>query len=221
MDEVIKVLITDDNDQVRHGLGMLLSAKEGFVVVGQAVNGRQSIESCAQSAPDVVIMDVGMPIMDGIEACQRIKKDFPDIKVIMLTSHDGNDDVLASLAAGADGYYLKDADFDRLVNAIRSVASGDLWLDSQIADVIKRMLYPKRPSGKAFDPASKSSFQQLSPRELEVLNLVVEGLSNIEIAERLNIGLETVKTHMRHLMSKLAVNDRTQMAVKALRSGLI
>jgi DNA-binding NarL/FixJ family response regulator len=218
MSEKIKVVITDDNDQVRHGLSMLLSASEDFAVVGQAANGRQALEVCQRASPDVVIMDVGMPVMDGIEACQQIKRKYSNIKVIMLTSHEGSMDVLASLAAGADGYYLKDSDFDRLVIAIKSVSAGDLWLDSQIATAVKRLVNEKKGSQTVAD---KGSFQPLSPREQQVLNLIVEGLSNSEIAERLEITVETVKTHVRSLMTKLAVSGRTQMAVKALRSGLI
>lgn len=219
MTEKLKLLITDDNDQVRHGLNLLLSKNLDFEVVGMATNGRLAIEACKTKLPDVVLMDVGMPVMDGIEACQQLKERCPSVKVIMLTSHDNEEDLLAALAAGACGYCLKDADLERLVTAIRAVGKGDLWIDSQIAHSIKRLVVSSTP--KSYVQPNQVVYQPLSPREIEVLNLVVEGLSNADIGEKLNISLDTVKTHVRHIMDKLSVNDRTQMAVKALRSGLL
>lgn len=218
MTKQIKVLITDDSNQVRRGLAMLLSTVEGFEVVGQAINGRQALELTDSVQPDVVLMDVGMPVMDGIEACQQLKERFAHVKIIMLTSHESDDDVLASLAAGANGYCLKEADLERLIVAIKAVASGDLWLDSQIAEKINMLARLQQPTdGKS----PLKIFEALSKRELEILNLVVEGFTNQAIAERLSIGIETVKTHVKHIMDKLAVDDRTKMAVKAIRSGLV
>ncbi|MBI1270236.1 response regulator [bacterium] len=212
----LKILIVDDNDQVRMGLSVLLRNAPGIEVLGQSCNGREALDRVYYEKPDLVLMDVGMPVMDGIECCQRIKKMHPSVKVIMLTSHDSDEDVFAALAAGANGYCLKDADFDRLLNSIRSVAEGDCWLDSQIAVKIVSLSRSLLVKGDERGP-----FQPVSPREMEVLKLVVEGMNNRQIAETLNISVETVKTHIRHLMDKLAVCDRTQMAVKALRSGLI
>lgn len=209
----LRIIVVDDNDQVRLGLSTLLSAQADFEVIGQATNGRQAIDFVSSSRPELVLMDVGMPVMDGIEACQRIKEMFPDTKVIMLTSHDNDTDVFASLAAGANGYCLKDVDFDRLMTAIKSVAAGDCWLDSMIASKVVKLV-PTQESGERV-------FQALSPREVEVLNLVVDGMTNKEIAEKLSISIDTVKSHIKHIMNKLAVGDRTQMAVKALRSGLV
>lgn len=218
MTREIDLMIVDDNDQVRLGLSALFRKVDGVNVACQAANGKQAIDLVYKTELDIVLMDVGMPLMDGIEACQSIKKTHPKLKVIMLTSHDSDEDVFAALAAGANGYCLKDADFDRLVNAIKSVASGDLWIDSQIASKIIQLSKQIPSQGKS---TAGGPFQPLSPREMEVLNLVVEGLSNKEIAEKLSIGVETVKTHIKHIMDKLAVSDRTQMAVKALRSGLV
>ncbi len=214
--QTIRLLITDDSNQVRRGLAMLLGQLEGFTIAGEAIHGRQSLDLIRTCNPDVVLMDVGMPIMDGIEACQHIKERFPNLKVIMLTSHDSDEDVIASLAAGANGYCLKEADIDRLIAAIKSVAAGDFWLDAQIAEKIQGLARLGRTKA-----GEQRQFATLSNREMEILNLVVEGLSNQAIADRLSIGLETVKSHIKHIMDKLAVDDRTQMAVKALRSGLV
>src|SRR5690606_4172543 len=143
----LRIIVVDDNDQVRLGLSTLLSAQADFEVIGQATNGRQAIDFVSSSRPELVLMDVGMPVMDGIEACQRIKEMFPDTKVIMLTSHDNDTDVFASLAAGANGYCLKDVDFDRLMTAIKSVAAGDCWLDSMIASKVVKLV-PTQESGE-------------------------------------------------------------------------
>lgn len=218
MSSNLRIMIVDDNDQVRLGLSSLLATLDNFSVLAQAKNGRQAIDLVHTKSLDLILMDVGMPVMDGIEACQKIHATHPSVKIIMLTSHDNDEDVFAALASGANGYCLKDTNFDRLVNAIKSVASGDLWLDSQIAHKIASLTKSAKGSGPNKDLLP---FQPLSPRELEVLNLVVEGMSNQEIADNLSIGLQTVKTHMKHIMDKLAVSDRTQMAVKALRSGLV
>jgi len=211
------ILIVDDNANLRAGLKILFEQSDLVSDIHQASNGREAINVASRVTPAVVLLDVGMPIMDGIEACQQLKKQWPDLKVIMLTSHDDERDIFAALAAGANGYCLKEADFERLEAAVNAVVRGDFWIDSSIAHKVLRAL-PK--SSGAVIP-NEPIYEQLSERELQVLQLIVEGLSNQEIGNRLNIKRDTVKTHIKHIMDKLAVSDRTQAAVKALRHGLV
>ena len=213
------ILIVDDNANLRAGLRILFEQCELVSEIHQASNGREAINVTSRVLPAVILLDVGMPIMDGIEACQQLKQKWPDIKVIMLTSHDDERDIFAALAAGANGYCLKDADFGRLEAAVNAVVRGDLWIDSSIAHKVLRAL-PKS-TGASATTTNEIVYEQLSDRELQVLQLIVEGLSNQEIGDRLSIKKDTVKTHIKHIMDKLAVSDRTQAAVKALRHGLV
>lgn len=213
----ISILIVDDDANLRIGLKALLEQSNLVSAVHQASDGLEAVHLDSKHLPTLIFLDVGMPVMDGIEACQQIKKRRPSVKVIMLTSHDDERDIFAALAAGANGYCLKDADFGRLETAINAVVSGDLWIDSAIAQKVLRVL-PKSASSVS---SSKPIYGQLSEREEQVLYLIVDGLSNQEIADRLLIAKETVKTHVKHIMDKLAVSDRTQAAVKALRYGLV
>lgn len=212
----IRILVVEDHSDLRLGLTLLLEQPADFQVVGEAANGRQAVEMAKNLTPDLVLMDVGMPLMDGIEACRTIKALRAETKVIMLTSHDNDTDVFAALAAGANGYCLKGSEFERFVDAIRAVARGDLWLDSAIAGKVLEALPANTRSTEGL-----KNFEALSPRETEVLRLLVEGYSNHEIGKQLDISLDTVKTHVRHIMDKMAVSDRTQAAVKALRHGLV
>jgi DNA-binding NarL/FixJ family response regulator len=186
-------------------------------------------------------MDVGMPVMDGIQAASKILKEHSEIKVVMLTQHDNDRDIMASLAAGASGYCLKDVEPERLYTAIRSVNAGDAWLDATIAgrvlrhynsnvEIIPGEIKLEDDGAEGPPPTSPQavalSFDRpapdpLSKRELEVLHLIVDGLSNQAIADKLIISLATAKTHVRNILNKLAVDDRTQAAVHAMRRGLV
>ena len=182
-------------------------------------------------------MDIGLVEMDGIEATKKIKESSPNIKVIMLTSHESEREVLASLASGADGYCLKDTPPEQLAKAIESVYEGNAWLSSQVAEKVLRNFYGKEISqikqsdfSKALLPGEEKKQNKLtssipiiplSDRELEVLKLIVDGKSNQEIGEKLFVTLATVKTHVRSILNKLSVDDRTQAAVKAMREGLV
>lgn len=253
-ESVVRVLLVEDHKLTRMGLKTALKRVPDFDVIGEAANGQEAIQQAEALNPDVILMDVGMPVLDGIQAAKQIKVSRPDIQIIMLTQHDNESDIFASLAAGASGYCLKDVEPERLYMAIRSVSSGDTWLDSSIASkVLKHYTNlgarsseaiapePAEPSETdgdiAFRPVPVSAVlpstvstggakmsplpEPLSPRELEVLQLIVDGLSNQQIAEKLIISLATAKTHVRNILNKLAVDDRTQAAVHAMRRGLV
>jgi two-component system, NarL family, response regulator LiaR len=222
-EELIKVLIVEDHEITRVGLKLTLGQIQGISVVGEAEDGRSAVQRVIDLQPQVVLMDIGLPMIDGIEATSQIKAQAPSTRIIMLTSHDNDRDIFAALGAGADGYCLKEVSSNQLALAIKTVADGAAWLDPGIAS---RVLRASAMSAPAQTPEQLASKQQagsarLSQREIEVLNLVVEGLSNQEIAEKLFLSVETIKTHMRHIMEKLAVSDRTQAAVKAMRQGLV
>lgn len=238
----INVLLVEDHSLTRLGLKALLGRTEDLKVIGEAANGQEAIEKTLSLHPHIILMDVGMPIMDGIEAVKKIKEQKIEAGIIMLTSHDNERDIFASLAAGAGGYCLKDVDPERLYTAIRSVHAGDAWLDAAIAgQVLKQYSTMFTPSSQSQLKEEQEQTKQeninssasqteqkysnivdpLSPRELEVLALIVEGLSNQEVSDRLFISLATTKTHVRNILNKLAVNDRTQAAVQAMRRGLV
>lgn len=230
MSRKLRLLIAEDHQILRIGLRLLMTEWDDVELVGEAATGYEAIELANSEHPDLVIMDLGMPLLDGIEACKAIRKDHPNTKVIVLTSHTDSRDISAALSAGATGYCLKDVDSERLRTAIQSVASGDVWLDSRVAAQIMTGAV-KSVDASGNDQADSSAAAEdegpeigadvLSPRERQVLALLVEGLSNKKIAERLYISPDTVKTHIRHIMEKLAAADRTDAAVKAVRNKLI
>jgi DNA-binding NarL/FixJ family response regulator len=228
----VRILLVEDHLLTRIGLKTVIERVAEFKVIGEAENGEDAVRKVDELTPDVVLMDVGMPVMDGIEASRKIKEKHGDVEIVMLTSHDNERDIFASLAAGAGGYCLKDVEPERLYSAIRSVRAGDVWLDSTIAGKVLKQYNAASAAPGAVDPAktgaasdnagaNKALPEPLSPRELEVLALLVDGLSNQEIADKLIISLATAKTHVRNILNKLAVDDRTQAAVHAMRRGLV
>lgn len=208
-------MLVEDHLITRMGLRFALEQVSDLKIVAEAEDGNNAVTTALQIKPNVILMDIGLPGINGIDAAQQIKSKEPSICIVMLTSHNLDEDILAALAANCDGYCLKDVAADQLVNAIRTVNNGGIWLDPSIAKRVIRAFVEQKPVAA---PINSST---LSERELEVLTLVVEGLSNQQIAERLILSTETIKTHMRHLMEKLSVSDRTQAAVKALRTGLV
>jgi DNA-binding NarL/FixJ family response regulator len=211
----ITIMLVEDHQITRLGLRYSLEKCSDFQIVAEAADGLMAVTTAARVKPAIILMDIGLPGISGIEAASRIKKENEKVRILMLTSHELEEDVFAALSANCDGYCLKAIESEQLVAAIRAVNQGGTWLDPSIAKVVvdsyvKRRQVVARP-GKA----------SLSERELEILSLVVDGLTNCEIAQRLVLSAETVKTHMRHILEKLAVNDRTQAAVKALRDGLV
>ncbi|GGR94221.1 MULTISPECIES: response regulator [Streptomyces] len=214
----IRVLIADDQQMVRQGFTVLLNAQSDIEVIGQAVDGRDAIARTAELAPDVVLMDIRMPELGGIEATRRITEDHPAVRVLVLTTFDLDEYVYDALRAGASGFLLKDASADQLAEAVRVVAAGDALL----APGITRRLIAEfsRLDGGGRAPLRRR-VGELTERETEVLALIAQGLSNAEIAERLVVAEQTVKTHVGRILVKLGLRDRTQAAVYAYESGVV
>jgi DNA-binding NarL/FixJ family response regulator len=212
---VIRVLLADDQSLVRAGFRMIIKAEPGIEVVGEAGDGAQAVTLAAELAPDVVLMDVRMPEMDGIEATRRIVRDEASPRVLVLTTFDLDGYVYEALRAGASGFLLKDAPEDQLVAAIRVIATGgSLFAPSVTRRLIEE--FSRRSSG---DPPASLSL--LTEREVDVLRLIARGLTNSEIAGELVVSEHTVKTHIAHILRKLGLRDRTQAAVAAYESGLV
>ena len=208
-------MLVDDHELVRQGIAAMLNGTGDVNVVGVARTGREALEVARRELPDVVLMDVKMPDMDGLEATRKIKEERPRTAVVMLTMHDNPAYLRDAVRAGAAGYLLKDVSKDELVDAIRQVATGGAFIESQM---LKGMLSEMKPSASVGpSPAAKN----LTKREREILSLVAEGLSNREIAEKLVLSPETVKSHVAAILEKLNVSDRTQAAIYAVRNGLV
>lgn len=241
----IRVTLIEDHDLTRVGLRTALQQRGGIKVIGEAANGTDGLKLLETSKPDVAIVDIGLPDMDGIELTRQFKQflseaetvDPVHTKVMILTMQDNEDSVLAAFAAGADSYCMKDVNLDRLVEALKVTNEGNSWIDPAIARVVLHQTRQSAgPRGEGTAPvesntvaigAADEEYNQmieaypLTERELEVLELIVAGCSNAAIAEKLYITVGTVKTHVRNILNKLCADDRTQAAVRALRSGLV
>jgi len=212
-----RISVVDDQDVVRAAFGALLATQPDFAVVGAAADGAQAVRLCAEQRPDIVLMDVRMPVMDGIEATRRIVAGAHPPRVLVLTTFDLDEHVYDALGAGASGFLLKDVTAERLFDAVRVIAAGDALLDPGITRRLVAEFAKHRPR-----PATTSApVHALTAREHEVLLLMAEGLSNPEIAARLVVGDETVKTHVSRVLAKLGLRDRTQAVVLAYESGLV
>jgi two-component system, NarL family, response regulator LiaR len=234
----VRLLIVEDDPLMQLGLEQSLSSYGHVNVVGCAEDGFTGVNMALSLKPDVVIMDIGLPRLDGIAATQRLKESDPSIGVVMLTSHTSKTEIIASLFSGADAYCVKGANLDRLIAAIATAQEGGIYLDPQVAKQVIERLKPETDITSnnlaSLDTSTRSNLPEktsinpdptnrgkLSQRELEVLRLMVEGLSNPEIATQLYLSPNTIKTHVRGIMNKLAVDDRVQVAVIALRTGLV
>jgi DNA-binding NarL/FixJ family response regulator len=205
MTDTIKVLIVDDHHIVRQGLAALLKTVPGFEVLGEAADGEQAVELYRKHRPDVTLMDLRLPKMNGVEAITRIREGSPHARIVVLTTYDGDEDIYRALQAGAKGYLLKGMDLAELSEAIRTVHAGKTRIPPRVAEKL----------------AERMSGSSLTARELEVLRLIVAGKSNKDIGSALFISEATVKTHVNSLLSKLGVEDRTQAATTALQRGIV
>jgi DNA-binding NarL/FixJ family response regulator len=211
----IRVLVADDQSMVRAGFRMLLSGEEDIEVVAEASNGIEAVEKAARFAPTVVLMDIRMPELDGLEATQRILAADPEARVLVLTTFDLDEYVYEALRAGASGFVLKDDPPEQLLEAVRTVASGEALLSPAIT---KRVI---REFTRMARPSPPKELDDLSTREREVLRLIALGLSNAQIGQELFIGETTVKTHVTHILSKLGLRDRVQVVVLAYQTGIV
>ncbi|KRC92465.1 LuxR family transcriptional regulator [Terrabacter sp. Root85] len=219
LDRPVRVLVVDDQTLFREALTTLLEMRAEVEVVGAAEDGVEALELVERLRPDVVLMDLRMPVLDGVDTTRRLRVEHPEVRVLVLTTFDGDDEVFPALRAGAVGYLLKDATAPRLVEAVLAAARGESVLQPSVAaKVLARMSQlPELPS----EPRSQPLVDPLTQRELEVLRAVADGLSNREAAERLYLSEGTVKNHVTHVLAKLGVRDRTQAALRARTLGLL
>jgi DNA-binding NarL/FixJ family response regulator len=230
-----RVLIADDHALIRDGFKRMLGYEKDFEVIGEASDGQEAVELCRRLGPDLVLMDVRMPKMDGLEATRAIKANQPEVSVLVITTYENADYLLEAIKAGAAGYVLKDASSERLVNSMRRVLAGESPLSEELAvRLIQRLADesegppsppPAQPAGtretRPTDAAPPPPLEDLTPRELEVLALVARGKTNPQIAQELAITRGTAKIHVQHIIGKLGVSDRTQAVVRASQRGLV
>jgi DNA-binding NarL/FixJ family response regulator len=224
MADRIKVIIVDDHPVFRQGLKNVLASHDDLDIIGEAVDGQDAIERVDELRPDVVVMDINLPILNGLQATRRVKEAHPEINVIMLTAYDDEEQVYHSIRAGASAFHAKDVSPERLVDVIRHVSKGQYVIGGEVLDedgIGDWLLEEFRRFGGGGVEEDPSFFAPLSPREMEILELVIQGMSNKEIAYHLGISHQTVKNHMTAILSKLGVVDRTQAAVYALRHGWV
>jgi DNA-binding NarL/FixJ family response regulator len=220
--EPLRLVVADDHEVIRSGFGALLDGEPDFTVVGTAADGTEAVRVCREARPDVVIMDIRMPRTDGIEATRQLMLSDPRPKVLIITTFDLDDYVFEALRVGASGFLLKDVTAERLFEAVRVVAAGEALL----APTVTRRLISQFASLHSAGPhragnSPSTVLSVLTPRETQVLQLVAEGLSNQEIAQRLTVTDETVKTHVSRMLAKLGLRDRTQAVVAAYENGLV
>jgi len=243
--QVARLLIADDHALVREGITTLLQGAEGLSVITEANDGQQALSLCRQLRPDLVLMDVRMPVMGGLEATRKIKAEMPKTSVVMVTMHENPDYLFEAVKAGAAGYVLKDASGERLVSAVRRTLAGESPLNQELAMRLLVRLARERgaPGSDAIEAASGGArvdmaphetsgeegegargeagrMESLTPREVEVLGLLSQGQTNPQIAKNLTVSRGTVKIHVQHILTKLGVSDRTQAAVRAIETGL-
>jgi len=219
MSNLWKLLLVEDHEFTRTGLRYSFLEYQTLKIVGEASNGLEGVALAAEKQPDIVLMDIGMPKMDGITASREIKSAFPHIKIILLTSRQFTEEVYAALASGADAYCMKDISTERLLQVLETVMAGAVWLDPNIAHIVASALPTPKPSNDVSE--IENNARELTEREYDVLRLIAQGKTNKEIADILGLSVHTVKTHVRSLIQKLAVSDRTKMALKAVQEGLI
>lgn len=220
---MINVLIVEDHELTRMGLSMLCGKSDDINLLSEASDGIEGIKKARETEPDVILMDIGLPNIDGIEATWRIKEFMPNVKVLIFTSRDGENDVFEAFKAGADGYIMKGATPEQTISAIKSVYEGVGWIDPAIAKMVfSNLQKPGASSSAATDVNKKDNNSYgLTERELDVLELMVEGLSNPQIADKLVITRATAKAHVHSILQKLCAASRTQATVTAIKEGLV
>jgi DNA-binding NarL/FixJ family response regulator len=219
-DTPLRIVLADDHPLVRDALRRTLDTQPDMDVVGEASDGQEAVELCISLRPDLVLMDVRMPNLDGLEATRQIKKEVPGTIVLILTASDWPYDLSEALKAGAAGYMLKVAPIPETIDAVRKVAAGESPLNQELAAQLLRRLVEDVPKGRRI-PEGDPLLESLTPREAEMLRLMTRGYTNQQLARNLHISVSTVKKHVRSVISKLGVSDRTQAAVRAVELGLL
>ncbi len=214
----IRILLVDDQTMFRSGMRMLLSSQPDFEVIGEAADGEEALQKCASHKPDVVLMDLRMPVLDGAAATRRLRAIQPNVRVIVLTTFDEDAAIFDGLRAGAIGYLLKDAPTDKLYEAIRAAARGETVLQPSVAAKVVAQFTRLSDQAPAW---AQALAEPLSPRELEILRLLANGATNREIAAQLVLAEGTVKNHVTSILGKLGVTDRTSAALRAKELGLL
>lgn len=222
----VKVLLVEDHTMVRLGLSLVFDNTDEIELIGEADNGKKGVELALELSPNVVLMDIGLPEMDGIQATSIIKKANPNIKVLIFTSRESEDDVFDALSAGADGYIMKGANEQQMISAIKAVSEGTAWLDPAIAKLVlsnvrRQNSTPVQETSNATGSKVAKNTYGLTDREIEVLGLIVEGMQNEQIAKKLVITLSTAKAHVHNILQKLYVENRTQATIQAVKEGLV
>lgn len=219
---MINVLLVEDHELYRMGLSMLLGNADGINLLAEASDGLDGVKKARELTPNVILMDIGLPNMDGIEATQRIKDFLPETKILIFTSRDSEHDIFESFKAGADGYIMKGASPEQTINAIKAVNEGVGWIDPAIAKIVfSNLQRPSANSAVSNEIKKDKNIYGLTDRELDVLELMVEGLSNPQIADKLVITRATAKAHVHSILQKLCAETRTQATVRAMREGLV
>jgi DNA-binding NarL/FixJ family response regulator len=220
----INILLVEDHEFTRMGLAMKIENTPRYNLVAQATDGLEGVMMASEFNPDVILMDIGLPNMDGISATKKIKEELKlDCAVLMFTSRDSKEDIFAAFKAGADGYIMKGSSAENLTNAIDSVATRAAWIDSQIARVVLSSIQNENETMQTASKSQKEANKKygLTKKELEVLSLIVDGLSNQEISEKLVVSISTTKAHVHNILQKLYLTDRTKAAIVALKEGLV
>lgn len=226
-ESTIKILLVEDHIMARMGTAMFIKSTEGFELLGQAEDGVQAIDLALRLKPDVILMDIGLPKIDGIEATRKIKESGLNASILMLTSRESEEDVYAALSAGADGYIMKGSNLETLTSAIKSVNAKAGWLDPMIARIVLGNIQngqnfcAQNNAGSSNGTKGENNVYGLTRKELEVLSLISDGLSNKEISKKLVVSISTTKAHVHNILQKLYLEDRTKAAIKALKEGLI
>lgn len=214
----IKILLVEDHELTRKGIAYSLKTFPDIEIIGDVDNGKKAVDFISSKKPDVILMDIAMPVMNGIDATKKINESYPDIKIIMLTSINEKQSVLSAFHSGANAYCMKDIKSEELINIIKAVMTGAVWIDPNIARYILDIL---QTTGIPAENKTPNNIFNLTAREREILKLIAEGRSNKDIAEKLVLSLHTVKNHVKNIIQKLAVDDRTQAAILALKENLI
>lgn len=222
MTKQINILLVEDHELTRLGLAVKIENTPKFNLIAQATDGIEGVELAQKYNPDVILMDIGLPRMDGIEATKKIKEELKlESAVLMFTSRDNREDIFSAFQAGADGYIMKDSNLQNLNNAIETVASHSAWIDSQIARVVLANIQSGSENVSSKNSKDANKKYGLTKKELEVLSLMADGLSNQDISEKLVVSMSTTKAHVHSILQKLYIKDRTKAVIKALKEGLV